>query len=127
MGAYETIFFVKSGLTDDEATQILEKAQETISRSEGEVVALENLGRRKLAYEVRKEKKGICAIAHYKGSGVTVRAVERFLRLDEAVLKYITVKIGKDQIGKTMQVYEEKVPYRGREGARFPAPAATAS
>jgi len=125
--AYETIFVIKSGLTDDEATKIVEKVREMIPRSEGEVLALENWGRRKMAYEVRKEKKGTYAIVHYKGGGVTVGAVERFLRLDEAVLKYITVKIGEDQIGKTSQIIEEKFSYRGKEGARFSAPAAAAS
>jgi len=125
--AYETIFVVKSGLTDDEATKLIEKVREVIPRSDGEVLALENWGRRKMAYEVRREKRGIYAIVHYKGGGVTIGAVERLLRLDEAVLKYITVKIGKDQIGKTTQIQEEKFSYRSREGTRFPAPAAVAS
>ena len=124
MNTYETIFVIKSDLTDDEATKIIERVREAIPRSEGEVVALENWGRRKLAYEVRKEKKGTYAIVHYKGGGITVGTVERFLRLEEAVLKYITVKIGKDQIGKTAQIHEEKSSYRHREAARFPAPAA---
>jgi len=123
--AYETIFVIKSGLSDEEATKVVEKVRELIPRSEGEVLALENWGRRKLAYEVRREKKGTYAIVHYKGGGVTVGAVERFMRLDEAILKYITVKIGEDQIGKTAQIQEEKFSYRPREGARFPATAAS--
>ena len=125
MDAYETIFVIKSGLSDEEATKVVEKVRELIPRSEGEVLALENWGRRKLAYEVRREKKGTYAIVHYKGGGVTVGAVERFMRLDEAILKYITVKIGEDQIGKTAQIQEEKFSYRPREGARFPATAAS--
>ena len=58
MNAYETIFIVKSSLADEEIAKVMEKIKGVVLRGGGEVAVMENWGKKKLAYEVRKEKKG---------------------------------------------------------------------
>ena len=115
MNAYETIFIVKPSLTDEEIAKVIEKIKGIIQRGAGEVVVLENWGKKKLAYEVRKEKKGTYIIAHFKGSGTTVSELERNYRLDESIIKFITIKIEPEKLGKTQPAREEKpFSYRDR-------------
>ncbi len=118
--AYETIWITKSSLTDEEVEKGEKKVREIIPAAGGTVVSLESWGRRKLAYEVQKERKGVYAIVHYNGLGATVSALERHLRLNESTLKYITVRIAPEQLGKTEPIKDEKPIYRGKDSAFRP-------
>lgn len=116
MNAYETIFIIKPSLTDEEISKVIEKTKGIIQRGGGEVVVAENWGKKKLAYEVRKEKKGTYIIVHFKGTGATVSELERNYRLDESVIKFITLKIEPDKLGKTLPARDEKpISFRDRE------------
>jgi small subunit ribosomal protein S6 len=114
MNAYETIFIVRPSLTDEEINKVIEKIKGIVQRGGGEWVVVENWGKKKLAYEVRKEKKGTYIIAHFKGTGATVSELERTYRLDESIIKFITIKIGLDKLGKTSPARDEK-PFASRE------------
>lgn len=117
MNGYETIFIVKPSLSDEEVAKITEKIKGVIQKAGGEVVVAENWGKKKLAYEVRKEKKGTYLIAHFKGTGTTVSELERSYRLDESIIKFITIKIQDEQLGKTLPARDEKPvsSFRDRE------------
>ncbi|HZR46976.1 MAG TPA: 30S ribosomal protein S6 [Candidatus Manganitrophaceae bacterium] len=116
MNPYETIFIIKPSLTDEEIAKVIEKTKGIIQRGGGEVVVAENWGKKKLAYEVRKEKKGTYIIVHFKGTGATVSELERSYRLDETIIKFITLKIEADKLGKTLPARDEKpVSFRDRE------------
>src|SRR3989338_655786 len=115
MNAYETIFIVKSSLVDEEIAKVMEKIKGVVLRGGGEVAVMENWGKKKLAYEVRKEKKGAYIIAHFKGTGATVSEMERNYRLDESIIKFITLKIEPEKLGKTLPPRDEKtVSFRER-------------
>lgn len=117
MNPYETIFIIKPSLTDEEIAKVIEKTKGIIQRGGGEVVVAENWGKKKLAYEVRKEKKGTYIIVHFKGTGATVSELERSYRLDETIIKFITLKIETDKLGKTLPARDEKPvsSFRDRE------------
>ncbi len=95
---YEMIFIIKSTLTDDEVVKTMDKVKATVERGSGEIVLIENMGRKKLAYEVQKEKKGIYILMHFKGKGNLVFDVERTCRLEETIIKFITVKVNPSDI-----------------------------
>ncbi|MFY9269246.1 MAG: 30S ribosomal protein S6 [Candidatus Manganitrophaceae bacterium] len=117
MNGYETIFIVKPTLSEEEVAKIMEKVNGAIQKAGGEVVMMENWGKRKLAYEVQKEKKGNYIISHFKGGGQTVSEVERTYRLDESIIKFMTVTISPENLGKALPVKDEKpVFHREREG-----------
>ncbi len=114
MNAYETLVIVRATLSDEEVTGLTDKFCGAVAKGGGELVAKENWGRKKLAYEIGKEKKGVYAIFHYKGQGTMISELERSLRLDEKVLKYLTVRIEPEQLGKTAPFKEEKPVFQDR-------------
>ena len=93
MNSYESIFIVKPSLSDDEVEKTIEKIKAVIQRSGGEFSGAENWGKKKLAYEVRKEKRGTYILLHFKGTGPLVTELERNYRLDESIIKFITLKL----------------------------------
>jgi small subunit ribosomal protein S6 len=90
---YESLFIVRPSLADDEVHKLLEKVKGTVEKAGGTVERLESLGKKKLAYEIKREKKGVFVQLHYRGPGVVVAELERSFRLDDAVMKYLTVKL----------------------------------
>ncbi len=105
---YEIIFIIKSTLADDEVLKTIDKVKATVERGNGEIVFLENMGRKKLAYEVKKEKKGIYILMHFKGKGNLVFDVERTCRLEETIIKFMTVKVNPANIRPTTPTLENK-------------------
>jgi|SRR5579863_1005395 len=93
MNSYETIFIVKPSLSEDEVEKTIVKIKEVIQKNGGEPSKVENWGKRKLAYEVRKEKRGTYVLLSFKGSGSLVTELERNYRLDESIIKFITLKL----------------------------------
>jgi len=90
---YESIFILRSSLADEEIPKILEKVKATAEKAGGVVEHLASWGKKKLAYEIKQEKKGVYVQFNYRGNGAVVSEVERLFRLDAAMLKFMTVKI----------------------------------
>jgi len=90
---YEIIFIIKSTIADEEVSKIIDKVRSAIERGGGEIEWVENMGRKKLAYEVKKEKKGVYMLIHFKGKGNIVFDVERTCRLEETIIKFMTIKL----------------------------------
>ena len=90
---YESIFIIRPSLADDEVHKVLEKVKTMVEKFGGTVDRLENWGKKKLAYAVKKEKKGVFVQLHYRGNGAMVAELERSFRLDDAVMKFLTVKL----------------------------------
>jgi small subunit ribosomal protein S6 len=88
---YETIFILRP--ESDRATSegICDRLKEVIAREQGILTRVENWGRRKLAYQVNKQGRGIYVYFEYMGGGGLVAEVERNLRLNDAVVKFQTV------------------------------------
>lgn len=96
MQLYESLFIIRPSLADEDVLKVHEKAKATVEKSGGSVARLENWGKKKLAYEVKQEKKGVYAQLVYRGNGPVVEELERFFRLDDAVIKFLTVKLISD-------------------------------
>jgi small subunit ribosomal protein S6 len=90
---YETIYILRSDAGREVTEAVADRVVEAI-KTAGSVTLIENWGRRKLAYNVGREKRGVYVYFQYAGVGDLVSEVERTLRLQEAVLKFQTVKIG---------------------------------
>lgn len=90
---YETIYILRSSAGRDVSEAVADRVIEAV-KTAGTVTRIENWGRRKLAYNVGREKRGIYVYFQYAGVGDLVSEVERTLRLQESVLKFQTVKIG---------------------------------
>lgn len=96
MRRYETIAIIDPDLSEDDRTALLTRIKEIVPQHEG-VLILEDLwGAKKLAYEIKKKSRGYYARFDYCGEGPLVDELERFFRIDDRVMKYLTVQLDSD-------------------------------
>lgn len=93
MPQYESIFIVRPNLTDEETEKVVEKFKGVLERTGASVVKQENWGKKRLAYEVRRERKGTYVYFHFTSPGDTVAELERSYRIEDAVIKFMTIKL----------------------------------
>jgi len=91
MRKYETFFIVDPDLPDETNSAVDNKVQTIVSSNGGEVLAYTPWGKRKLAYPIKKRTRGSYVLMEYSGGPALVAELERNLRIDERVLKFITV------------------------------------
>jgi small subunit ribosomal protein S6 len=93
MRKYETIFITHPDLTEEDSKGLVEKVKGIIESLQGEVLKIEEWGKRKLAYEIRKMSRGDFVLLHFLGTAPMLVELERNLRLMDGVLKYQTVRL----------------------------------
>jgi small subunit ribosomal protein S6 len=93
MRKYETFFIVDPDLPDEVNTVIDEKIKSVVSSNGGSVLDYSPWGKKKLAYTVKKRTRGHYVLMEYAGGPELVAELERNMRLDERILKFITVKL----------------------------------
>ncbi len=96
MPIYESIFIINANLPDEETNATIKKMQDVVAKQGGEMVKFEDWGKRKLAYEVKKQKRGHYAFFQFTGGAQTVSELERTYKLTDAVIKFITVRLEKE-------------------------------
>ena len=94
MRKYETFFIADPDLPDETNSVLDNKVQSIVTSNGGEVLTYVPWGKRKLAYAIRKRTRGMYVLMEYSGGPKLVAELERNLRIDERVLKFITVTIG---------------------------------
>jgi small subunit ribosomal protein S6 len=92
MNNYETLFIIKPTLTEEEVAKQIEIVQNSITELGGEVVATNDMGLRKLAYEIAKNPRGHYVVVYHKSPASNIAEIERRLRYNEEILKFFTVK-----------------------------------
>ena len=93
MRRYETIFIVRPNVAEDEIEAITSKATLIIEGDGGTILRSNNWGLKKLAYLIKKENQGYYVYVDYAGVPASVAEVERIFRIDDRILKYLTVKL----------------------------------
>jgi small subunit ribosomal protein S6 len=93
MRKYETFFIVDPDLPDDVNAAVDEKLKSVVTSNGGNVLSYAPWGKKKLAYPVKKRSRGHYILMEYAGGPELVAELERNMRLDERVLKFITVKL----------------------------------
>ena len=91
MREYETVFVTQPNLPESQHKQLVERIGSLIERHEGRLFYARNMGRRSLAYVINKQTKGLYTCLDYASKGGAVSELERNLRLDENVLRFLTV------------------------------------
>jgi len=90
---YETLFIVQSELSSEDITAIIDRYSKIITDMKGTVLKVERWGKRKLAYLIRKQARGFYILIDFAGRREIVAEVERILKFDDKVLKYMSVKL----------------------------------
>jgi small subunit ribosomal protein S6 len=93
---YETIYILRPDSTNDVIAQVNGKVRTLIETGGGTLLKIDNWGKRKLAYEVKKQLKGIYLFFAYLGTAGLVEELERNLRLTDSVIRYYSVKIAEN-------------------------------
>ena len=97
MNNYETLYVLKPTLTDEETAANIAKIEEILVREGAEILATNNMGMRKLAYPVEKNERGVYTIVYFKAAGTVINELERNLKFNEEVIKYLTVRYTKQK------------------------------
>jgi ribosomal protein S6 len=95
---YETIFILRGDTANDGVAQVNARLRGVLDQMGGKVLKLDNWGKRKLAYEVRKQLKGIYLYWRYLATSGVVEELERNLRMLDSVIRYYTVKVDADVV-----------------------------
>lgn len=94
MRHYETTCVLRPNLGEAGFTEVIECCTGTVTGTfGGTVIALERIGLRKLAYMIKKESQGYYFYLNYAAPAEAVAEVERVFRIDDGVLRYLTVKL----------------------------------
>ncbi len=93
---YETTYLIKPELPDDAVKAVLEKVTGIIENHEGSILLTDDWGKRKLAYPIQKHTRGHYFNVNYVSPPNLIAELERNLRIDDNLLRFLTVKIGDD-------------------------------
>jgi len=107
MRKYETIFILDPDLGEEQALSVIEKVKGIITQTNGEILKVEDWGKRKLAYEVKKKPKGHYILIHFLGSPALLSELERNFRVMDAVIKFQSVRLGERQTSSEGPLLEE--------------------
>lgn len=94
---YELMFIVRPDMVDEDQDKLISTLETAVSSSGGLVKSVEKMGKRRLAYTVRRFHDGLYILLTVEGSGGLVHELERRLRVSEPVIKFITVRIDQEQ------------------------------
>jgi small subunit ribosomal protein S6 len=123
MRRYETIIIVDTELTEEDRSSLFERVQDIISRHDGFLILFDEWGAKKLAYEIKKKSRGYYTRIDYCGSGILVNEMERFFKITDSFLKYMTILLDKNADLESIKeaiAAEEKEKELAAEAAQTP-------
>ena len=94
---YEVVFIIDPGAGDDEVMRLSEGVQKIITGQGGSITKTEVMGRRQLAYEINHKKDGTYVLLEVEGSGVEIAELERRMRVNDQILRYMTIRVDEDR------------------------------
>jgi len=97
MNCYETLFVIKPTLTEEEMAAQITKIKDVLVKVDATLLAADDMGMRKLAYPVEKNDRGYYTVLFYKAKGEAIAEIERNLKINEEVIKFLTVKYVKNR------------------------------
>jgi len=109
---YELMFVVRPDMADEDLDRLISTLESQVATAGGTVKSVDRMGRRRLAYVVRKFQDGLYILFTIEGSGAMVRELERRLRVTEPVIKFMTVRVDEEQkrLAKVKALRESRAP-----------------
>jgi small subunit ribosomal protein S6 len=112
MRRYETIFILRPGAGEEEINKVVGSTTQIILDARGSIIELNKWGMKKLAYLIKKESLGYYVFCDFAGTPEAVAEIERKFRIDDLVLKYMTIKkagsITEEQIQQAIAAVSER-------------------
>ncbi len=117
MRKYEIMFILRPDVAEEEMDRLIAQMEGVVTAAGGKVEKVDRMGRRKLAYRVRRQREGFYVLFSLEGSGETVREFERRLKVTDTVIKFLSVRIDEAQ-----ERAEKFKALRAKQAARQPRP-----
>jgi small subunit ribosomal protein S6 len=116
---YELMFIVRPDMAEEDQDKLISTLETAVTTSGGQVKSVEKMGKRRLAYTVRRFHDGLYMLLTVEGGGGLIHELERRLRVTEPVIKFLTVRIDEEQkrLDKIKKI---------KDARRKPAPAPAA-
>ncbi|PIE57641.1 MAG: 30S ribosomal protein S6 [Desulfobulbus propionicus] len=109
MRHYETIYILRPNLGEAQFNEIIERTNALITNEGGEILSLERWGLKKLAYEIKKEGQGYYVYVNYTAPGTIIKELERIFRIDDRLLRFLTVKLNDNMDEAAVVLEKEKL------------------
>ena len=126
---YELMFIVRPDMPEEEQDKLIANLETQVGNAGGTIKSVERMGKRRLAYMVRRFLDGIYVLMVLEGEGGMVKEVERRLRVNEPVIKFMTVRVDEEQkrLAKVKAIRDTKVRGKGTRAAAEAAAAESAA
>jgi len=121
MQIYETVVVVHPRLSDSEVSKFSDKTKKTIAEGGGELLSEDAWGRRKLAYPIEKAREGFYMYYKFQAPGTLVQKLNKNFRIDESILRTLTVLLQKP---RKVKVKTPKAPKAAASAPTRTTPAA---
>jgi small subunit ribosomal protein S6 len=92
MAQYETMYILRSDLGDELVDQTINKYQTLLKDQGAEDIETQHRGKRRLAYEINRQREGIYVQMNYAAPGNAIAVLERTMRLSDEVIRFLTIK-----------------------------------
>ena len=93
MRLYESLCILRPVQVETENEQVIQKMKDLLSRAGANILKLDNSGKKRLAYDIQHERKGTFITIQFEGPSTVVRELERFQRMEDQVMKFLTVRL----------------------------------
>ncbi|MHB9155934.1 MAG: 30S ribosomal protein S6 [Endomicrobiales bacterium] len=100
MSTYESTFICSPELPTEKTDEIIEKIKKVVETAGGKVVITQQLGKKRLAYPIKKFREGNYVYLELSGSGEMVGPLENFYKVNDVVIRYLTIKAEKKKAPK---------------------------
>ncbi len=101
---YEMIYILRPDLSEEQANQAVSKYQDFLTKNSAVDIKVKVWGKRRLAYPIQKKLDGIYVQFNYQADGTQIEPLERIMRLEEDVLRYLTIKLDEDSIEQASEL-----------------------
>jgi len=96
MRVYEVLFIVAPNTEEGELESLVTQLSDVVTNQGAQVTKVDRMGRRRLAYPIQKFTDGFYVVLTVEGTGAEIAEVERRMRVSDAIIRYITIRIDED-------------------------------
>lgn len=93
MRNYETIYILNTSLDAEQTAALIAKFNQVITDNGGELVKVDEWGKRRLAYEVNKNRDGYYVLTHFNAEPAVAHELERVFKINDGVIRYLVVRL----------------------------------
>ena len=122
---YEVMYMIDPDTADDKIAKLNEAVGNLIKKEGGDVVRMDDIGRKRLAYPIQKKEEGYYVLFEIEGTGQEIAELERRMRVNDMIMRYLTVRVDEDR--KAAEKRKAKREARAAKRSKFRSAPAEAS